>query len=271
MPKLTSGPFQCAVPCPLCKAPSPHVLLLEDVQATEYNLVECSRCGLRFFDPGPSQEAVRQFIAQHGVAEAETCRDFGVLERHDGDKSPTDQKRYLQLFARLRLEKCQALLEMNIPTPRVYEIGCGTGWFLKACLEAGADVRSGGCDANETAVQIACSSGDASGICWGFFHDVAPPAKPYDIIIMNDVLEHTLTPFDDLKKAWRISSPGAMLYVKTFIDDLDPDHMMMRPPEHVIHFTRKSLRECIERAGWTVTLWNEAPEWAQVAIYARKV
>jgi SAM-dependent methyltransferase len=102
------------------------------------------------------------------------------------------------------------LLAPLAPTaaPRLLEVGCAHGWFLKAAAERGFQVR--GIEADPD--MAPCTQADL-GITHGFFPDVLQPGETFDVIIFNDVLEHIPDVRQALAHCARVLEPGGLLVV----------------------------------------------------------
>lgn len=256
------------VPCDWCGDCGPHTVLLADAKGSGHDLVEC-QCGLRFFTPRLSYRWMRDSLVEKGDStwEAINCRDHGTLTGPHPSLSAEQMHEHLRVFGANIYSRAKAY--SRDAAPKIYEVGASIGWLLHACLQNGASPLSGGCEAGpgtcEIGAQVFGVKLDA-----GMFLDVVPPHAPYDVILMNDMIEHTYTPHADLKKARSIARLGAVFYLKTFIDDLDEPkgRTMLQPPWHAFHFTRVTLRRAIEEAGWHIAAWEEEPAWSQVSVYA---
>ena len=82
-----------------------------------------------------------------------------------------------------------------------------------------------------------------------------------DIIFMNDFIEHTYHPQDDLKAAARYLNSGGLLFLETFYLDSDrfeqlgTDWNMLTWP-HIYHFSRTTLAQMVTNAGLTISEEN---------------
>jgi len=260
--------WERGVACDFCGHKGPHKVLVENARGNHHNLVECV-CGLRFFDPRVSAQWMKRSLVDQRASskEAINCRDYGTLTGPSDTFTPEQMKQHLAVFAHAVFMRCVPLC--GVIQPKVYEVGACIGWLLKGCLDAGAHPESGGCEAGPGACEIGAQALGVS-LDAGLFQDVTPPHAPYDIVITNDMIEHTYTPHADLRKMRRIARQGAVLFLKTFIDDLDVPlgRPMMLPPWHSFHFTRVTLRRALESAGWNINVWEEDAVWAQPTVIA---
>jgi len=255
------------IDCDLCGARAPHPVIIPNACGTVHHMVECQECGLRFFDPRPSLQTRIEAFQLAGRGSPEHFLKTGSWPGHDTNP-PDVQWGILRSFARDIYSNLQELLPSLSRPPSVYEVGPWIGWLLHELIQCGAAANSSGCDLNPHAVAVGAEAFNTNVEPLPF-QDATPPDAPYDVVLLNDVIEHSWTPLADLTKARQIA-PQGILYLKTFIDDLDIPlgRPMMAPPGHSYHFTRKTLRQAVEQAGWTVLRWVEEPIWAQVTLYA---
>ena len=92
---------------------------------------------------------------------------------------------------------------------RVLDVGCGTGELLLALQKMGASEVEG-IDFNEKALGMLAKKG-IKGFK-GTFEDFKKEEGYYDLIIMNNYLEHTTNPLAELEKAKKLLKKGGHLY-----------------------------------------------------------
>jgi len=258
------------VKCVLCGGCTENRVLVEKAAGTPYNLVECCGCGLRYYSPGPSQNEIDVMTDSKGASQAHACITHGVLDEEHISLSPWIQAFILRKYAITHYRRAKKLLG-DMEHPRVFEIGAGIGWFLHSCIDDGASSESIGCDPSRDAVQL---GGAHLGVplLFGDATESIPRLQgKFDIVIMNDVLEHMIDPVSVLFALREVCRDGAILYAKTFLDELDEldGRKMMIPPDHLIHPTRPVLKTMLDDAGWKIVEWEEEEKWSQVTIYAQ--
>ena len=269
---MQSNDWEYPTACDYCGVFLPKTTLVVNAHGSAHDLVECV-CGLRFYSPRRSLEWVAaQFEAGSWSPEADLCLEKGVLAVRPEILEPEAQKRLLREFALSRYQNaCKLAGFVPSATTRLYEVGASIGWFLKACIDQGiADPRrSGMCDQNPRACILASTSLKLGNVSCGAFLDVSPEPAPFDVFVANDYVEHTYTPHADLGKMRSLAAPGAAIYIKTFLDEMDEPRgrQYLMPPWHAYHWTRATLRRALETEGWRITSWDEEPLWAQVAVY----
>lgn len=199
----------------------------------------CNACGVVQIAPFPTiDELVKAYqIDYHGYAEA---TDKGLL--------------YWLLFAVNDWLFAKRLRPLVFAGAAVLDLGCGNGAFLDRLRTLGAGSVQG-IDFSEQAVQAAARRGVP--VFHGVLRDFERPPATYDVIFMNNYLEHTSDPMSDLKKCRGFLKPGGRLVgeVPNF-DSLDRrlfgrywggNHV----PRHTFQFGPPALRALLERAGYT--------------------
>jgi SAM-dependent methyltransferase len=175
---------------------------------------------------------------------------FGVFVFRDPSESPRPE------VTRLVPESCRRLLD----------VGCGagaTGGEL-ARLRPGLVVE--GVERRREAAALArqrlarVHEGDACRV----LRRLADEGASYDGFVFADVLEHLSDPVEALALARRLADPGATLVASvpnaghlSLVRDLvrgrfDPLPAGLADAGHLRWFTRLSLRDSLEEAGWTV-------------------
>ncbi len=154
---------------------------------------QCDDCNAVQLSPFPSLDDLKTAydIDYHGYAAGEgRGRLFSLL---------------YELRARLFERRMASLVE---PGSRILDVGCGAGDFLQGLRRMGLRQLTG-IDFSADMVKR-LQELDMEGYC-GTFEDF--PAEPfsYDLVAMNNYLEHTLQPRVELEKAQRILRPGGWL------------------------------------------------------------
>ncbi|MEH6569393.1 MAG: class I SAM-dependent methyltransferase [Halioglobus sp.] len=94
------------------------------------------------------------------------------------------------------------------PVSKVLDVGCGAGEFLLNMKALGVGELEG-IDFSQDMV-TALERHDIAGFC-GTFPEFAGAPDSYDLVSMNNYLEHTLEPPGELAKAFALLRPGAHL------------------------------------------------------------
>jgi SAM-dependent methyltransferase len=159
----------------------------------------------------------------------------------------------------------RAELVRMLPTPlgRVLDVGCGEGRTGKSLRAAGATWISG----------VELDPGPAAAAAAAYDQVLVGPVEseldglsgPFDTILLYDVLEHLLDPWELLRRLHGLAATGARVQVSvpnarhwTLLRDLavrgtfgytEAEH---RDVTHLRWFTRRDLVQLLESTGWSV-------------------
>jgi SAM-dependent methyltransferase len=167
--------------------------------------------------------------------------------------------------ARLDLpERCthwlRRLLALRLPPARVLEVGCAHGGYVALLGWAGYDAVG-----TEISPAVARFAHDTFGVrvLAGFVENQPFEAGGFDIIVLNDVMEHLPDPVFTLKHCARLLSNDGFFVVQTpeykehlsyadlrASDDLFLKHMDRNNEEHLYLFSRRSAGEFFARLGF---------------------
>ena len=162
-------------------------------------------------------------------------------------------------------EQDRAELVRMLPRPlgRVLDVGCGSGGSAPSLRAAGAEWISGieldeGAAAAAATVYDEVRTGAAE-------QELDAVSEPFETILLYDVLEHLVDPWELLRRLQRVASAEARLHVSvpnarhwTLLRDLAVRGTFgYTPAEHrdVTHlrwFTRRDLVGLLESTGWAV-------------------
>jgi 2-polyprenyl-3-methyl-5-hydroxy-6-metoxy-1,4-benzoquinol methylase len=184
--------------CPICSSQSaincymrPDKLLVK----------KCCECQAHYVSPAPDEEQLRLFYSTYHAKHFESgkkSRDEVLAELNSSHP-----------FDDIRIRKISCLF--NINTSKVLDIGCGKGVFLYQLKRLGASVS--GIEIDEDAAAI------AKTIVLNSIHvgtiDSFNTSDEFDLIILNDIIEHPLAPIDLLNKSLRFLKKGGYVLIWT--------------------------------------------------------
>jgi SAM-dependent methyltransferase len=257
--------------CNICGS-ALYETIIANVQDKKTDLVECA-CGLRFFSPRPSLDelkvewatpAFQDVLRKESVSMFETGLFFGA----NPDEDHTPRINGVKSYYRSIYKKITNIYKS---TPfSILEVGCSIGRFLEVCgaeMVYGARLR--GIDINPFAAQIAREKLNLD-VVYGDFAE-HPYTEKFDWVVMLDYIEHSYRPREDIEKASTLLNDSGLLILKTFLEDLDPDHVMMLPPCHAYHFYGDVLYRSLRKNGFRILFWEVEPNNQQVFLIAKKV
>jgi 2-polyprenyl-3-methyl-5-hydroxy-6-metoxy-1,4-benzoquinol methylase len=159
----------------------------------------------------------------------------------------------------------RAELVRMLPRPlgRVLDVGCGEGRTGKSLRAAGATWISG--VELDPAAAAAASAAYDQILVGPVESELEGLSGPFDTILLYDVLEHLLDPWNLLRQLHRLAAQDARIHVSvpnarhwTLLRDLgvrgtfgytEAEH---RDVTHLRWFTRRDLVELLETTGWSV-------------------
>ncbi len=166
--------------------------------------------------------------------------------------------------------------------PRLLDVGCGHGWFLKATADHFSSV---GIEPDARVAEMASSQGVE--VRKGFFPDALESNERFDVISFNDVLEHIPDVAGALGACVRHLKPGGRLVINApartgvfyrvagLMNRLGMPASFERmwqkgfPSPHVHYFDDDSIRVLGRRAGLKLEKVMSLPSLSTRGLYAR--
>ena len=143
---------------------------------------------------------------------------------------------------------------------KLLDIGCGEGWVLQYFQDYGWDVT--GLDYSSFGVEGNCPSMLNKVVVGNIYDNLTKLDTKYDVIWLDNVLEHVLDPFSLLVQITNIMSEGCILMIEVpndfsliqqkllemkYIDNT----FWVTPPDHISYFNREGLNNICDAAGLT--------------------
>ncbi len=217
----------------------------------DYQLQRDATYGFLRVSPSPSDEAIRRYYAQEFYSGEYKNFNNSTLEVQERDAS------YHQMQRELLLSNVERLLGASIAGKAVLDFGCGWGLTLQFLRDKGAHCH--GLDPSPEAVRYCQSKGLTVDV--GDIDDFgALPARAYDLVLMQNVLEHLKDPEIALKRLWERMRPGAVM-VCAVPNDFNAlqlcatevhqlSQWWVAPPAHLCYFDGDSLRALLTGCGF---------------------
>lgn len=218
-----------------------------------YTLKKDSEHGFLSVDPLPTDAEIRDFYA----------REFYSGEYKNFNNSSLDvQERdsdYHELQRQMLLDSLEALLERPIAGQDIFDFGCGWGLTLKFFEKRGA--KCFGLDPSNEAVAYCQREG--LSVSLGNIDDLdSVSERNFDVILMQNVLEHLKYPVHSLKMLSNRLKPGGVLVVAVPNDFNDFQlcatevlglpQWWVAPPAHLCYFDQDSLSSILNSVGLKV-------------------
>lgn len=206
----------------------------------EYEYRECAACGQTQIEPFPTLDDLIK-----AYPEDYPCHM---------DMRATKGRIYIFLFgihASLSLRKLKHLIK---PEARIIDVGCGNGYFLNLLRSAGFN-NLVGIDFNETSVRLCQAKG--LKVVRGLFPEYQAEPASFDVIVMNNYLEHVLNPIAELRKARLLLRPGGIFFGGVpNLSSLDQKIFGrfwggFHAPRHTFLFSENQLKKLLVEAGFS--------------------
>ena len=241
-------PFE-KVPCAICNEHDFEELSEKDRYGLYMPVVVCKQCGLIQTNPRMTQESYAAFYNEE------------YRKLYGGSEKPSEAfliKQYGQ--GRKIFNYVLPFLSEKKPDEQWYvlEIGCGAGGILKYFHDQGCRVT--GVDLGDEYIQYGVSEYGLD-LRTGTLQNLQLDRSP-DLIIYSHVLEHILTPEDELKLVHKQLVDGGMLYVelpgvRNLSGSYRLDFLRMLQNAHVYHFTLNTLNQLLTKAKFKLVIGDE--------------
>ena len=219
------------VACAVCARTDAEGLFEKD----GFPIVRCRGCGLVYVNPRLTPAAL---AALYEGQEISPAAYYMRTERQD------------ELSFGRRLE----LIERFRPPGTLLDLGCGPGTFSAVARSRGW--RPVGLDINPQSV-ARCIERGVEAIC-DVFPSPALADRRFDVVVMNDFIEHMPDPGAALEAARAMLTVDGILFLTT------PDigslmarltrarWLHLKPNEHLVYFDRRTIDALLTRTGFRI-------------------
>src|SRR5262249_25482204 len=205
----------------------------------EFALHRCP-CGGAYLDPRPARSALGRIYPPDYYAYDFMAKLGPVVARVKGATEGAKARAYVPYLR---------------PGARVLDVGCGDGHLLSLLRDrVPYDLVLEGVDHSAEASQAAGRAGIR--VRGGRVEDADLPADSYDLVIMNQLIEHVPAPREVLRLVMRSLRPGGHLFLETpNLDSLDARFFRRRYwggyhfPRHFHLFDTRTLESLVAGAG----------------------
>jgi SAM-dependent methyltransferase len=247
---MTTSPPLERVACPMCQGRDEQPVYRKE----GFAIVRCRGCGLVYVNPRLTPAALRTLYHQQLISPAA----YYVRSEAQDARSFAERLRLIERF-----RAAGALLDL----------GCGPGTFSAAARRRGW--RTIGLDLNpESAAH--CRTLGLEVVC-DSFPSAALAGRTFDVVVMNDFLEHVPDPVAVLTAARALLAPGGILFITT------PDigsvvarfagrrWLHLKPNEHLVYFDRRTIGALLDRTGFRVEYVRSIGRVRNLAVALEKV
>jgi 2-polyprenyl-3-methyl-5-hydroxy-6-metoxy-1,4-benzoquinol methylase len=207
-----------------------------------YEIHGCTRCGLEQIYPPPSLAKLKELYETH----------YNI-----GGEKNTLYTRWRERFLFSSLYRLWIWLDGDAAfyrrrgTGRLLDVGCNEGRGLRIYARNGFQAE--GLDLNEAAAAVAREAGF---VVHTRLLEEFNPVTPYDVVVLSNVLEHTLDPRQMLLDVHRIVAKGGQVWISCPNNESWLRRLFGRSwinwhvPFHISHFSPKTLRELLTQTGY---------------------
>jgi SAM-dependent methyltransferase len=204
-----------------------------------FRLVKCSNCGLSYYHPRPTRSKIGQYYPKSSYWGCDVGK--AVLNSEWREKRD-------KLFAPLY----QLILKRK-NKGTILDIGAGTGVFLSKFQELGWKVD--GVELSKEAVNFSKKVHRVS-LKAGDFLDYHFPKESFDVVTLNNSLEHLFSPLKTLKVISKVIKKGGIVVITVpNVNSLGlrifgKKWYALQPPRHLYHFSPETLAKMLANAGF---------------------
>lgn len=243
-------------PCPLCGAPEFEPRVAHD----GFRMVECCACGVWYLNPMPTRAALAALYG-HEYYESEDAvgggyADYAALA---ADRRDTFRRRL-------------ALVAGHVGQGRILDVGAGYGYLADA-----AAATFGERWVVELSDAAARRVSPEHRVVVGDIESVELPRRYFDVVSLQDCFEHLPDPAAALTKVRDVLRPGGALLAVTpnahswLARVQGANWVSLKFPEHVILYSRDTLRRVLEANGFAVESMSPAGQYARLDFVAERV
>ena len=211
---------------------------IEVLEGTDFNIHYCKKCDF-YWHGNILNESMLEELYSIWISPEES------KEKYIKSENTRDRFRII-----VKLMHFLSLLN-NEPLSRINFLDYGGGWGQWAICAKSLSCNSFICDLS----QQRKTGGDLDGIQWINQSDFEIYKGKFDIVVMNQVLEHLIRPLDVLKNISSLLKIGGIItvsvpYAKKTTTILTKG--AFQPLEHINGFTPNSLKKILEEAGFEI-------------------
>ncbi len=220
------------ISCPLCGSVREKFLYIHE----GFKVVRCLECELVYINPRLSGKALEEMYNSNQISP----------QQYYEQNISQDIKHFGKRLAIIEKYKTRGTL---------LDIGTNIGTMLKVAKDKGWDVR--GVEFNKSAANFGKEHFDVPIEVRDFMR-TRFDAQSFDVVTMNDVIEHVTDPVVTLMEVYRILKDGGILFMTTpnisaLLAKLSKSKWLhLKPNEHLSYFTPKTMRLLLDKTGYSM-------------------
>jgi 2-polyprenyl-3-methyl-5-hydroxy-6-metoxy-1,4-benzoquinol methylase len=221
-----------SVKCDLCGKDDPVLMFKKH----DFSIVRCSNCRLVYVNPRLVERKLSELYNENVISPLH----YYLENRADDEKT---------------FEKRLDIIEGYVKKGRLLDVGCAIGTFSNVARRRGWEVT--GIDINEGSARY-CKEKLGLDVVAGSFDDMDFPHDSFDVVLMNDLLEHVPSPTETLEKARSLIKKGGFIFIVTpkidsFMARVSRSRWLhLKPNEHLFYFSKDTIKKLLEKTGFSV-------------------
>lgn len=211
-----------------------------------FDVIECNACGFKHIIPLPDSQQYERYY-----------RDYFYQNKESYIKCHTEDLEWWMIEHDEKIDFFDKQFSSS-SSKKILDIGSGDGYFLKAGRERGWEVV--GIEPGKPAYLFSTKELGLNVFNELFSKTNYKKWGTFDVIHMNNVLEHIVNPYELLKLAHEILNPQGLICVtspndynpfqKVIITYLMKDPWWISPQEHINYFNHESLTKMLNKVGF---------------------
>ena len=210
-----------------------------------FTAVRCQACGHMYQRPRPSRKSASIIYPPHYSTRS---------KRFSADSSAIGKIKNI-VYAQRNKFLAQELAGGG----RVLDVGCGDGQLLLDIKMKYPEAELTGIDLEMPPDAMETMAANGISVMIGALEETDLPTDHFDVIMMNQLIEHLWEPRKALEKAFRALRPGGLLSVET-VNTMGYDWKWFNGgawggyyfPRHMNFFSSDSLAQFLESVGFVV-------------------
>lgn len=222
--------------CPLCSSKNFKKFWVKD----GFQYVKCQNCEFVYLNPRLDKQSLFEFYNGPWVKVYNSRKFYNKNEM-------------------VEKKNIKDLMEINsiIKNGKLLEIGCGDGHFLQMARD-NYNYEVFGVELDSETSQYARIKRGLINVKTEAFENIKFPENFFDVVYMNDVLEHLQNPFQIIEECQKILKPGGLIVINVpNVDGLiykfvGEKHTCVFGFEHLNFFSDKTLSFILAKIGFDV-------------------
>ena len=229
---IMSSESSVYVKCDLCGQDEPELFLEKD----GFSIVKCRNCSMIYVNPRLAKEKLCDLYNQNVISPFQYYLDT----------KREDERTFEERFD---------FIETHANMGRLLDVGCSIGTFSNVAKKRGWEVY--GVDINKSSAHY-CKKNFGLEVKTGYFDEVDLPEDFFDVVLMNDFLEHVPSPTKALNKAHILVKKKGLIYIVTpkinsIMAKLSKSRWLhLKPDEHLYYFSSKTILRLLKKTGFEV-------------------